>query len=453
MALIDHAAELSQLLDDAGCTPATKTYLAKQGYTNLHLLSKAGASDDAVTKRLIKPFIDGWEDDAGVTHTATNPNIAEASILIAVENARTVRAASLAPLPALAGSIVPAFGPPAPSPSAHAVPKFFEPGVFQALLDDWETATVPRRTFPKQLLAGAESTLARLHHELTVSRLYTPLPLAEVIKLRAYNTDGSVNMKGVQSSHRDALLRIEGGSLKVQPVDSSMEYLDGGRWTLWDAVEANSYALKLTKYGSDASIDGLAILLQRLVRDFTVTTSAFNYVYTAIAYRITFAMRGGVTFDAEAGRIVDEKKWIEEQRAFAVNGKAPKTARPEAAGPAADDRGQPKKTDRPARGKANRDTRNRSPPARGSGNGNRDSGGGGKSNRDRDAKKTPSGRNGPSRSRSQRTIICRSFQNGICNRVGHGEKPKNGQQVCRFSHECWKCGKKCGRGGDNCKGR
>ena len=145
-----------------------------QGYANLHLLSKSGASDEAVTRRLITPFINGWTDSTGHVHKATNPNIAEATILVAVENARTARAASLAPQPALAGPIVPAFGLPPSTPSAHAVPKFFEPGVFQGLLDDWETATVPRRTFPKQLLAGAESTLARLHHELTVSRLYTP---------------------------------------------------------------------------------------------------------------------------------------------------------------------------------------------------------------------------------------------------------------------------------------
>ena len=107
MTAVDHAAELSQLLDDAGCTPATKLYLAKQGYTNLHLLSKAGSSDEAVTKRLIKPFIDGWVDSEKVTHTATNANIAEATILIAVENARNARAASFAPPAAGLGAIVP----------------------------------------------------------------------------------------------------------------------------------------------------------------------------------------------------------------------------------------------------------------------------------------------------------------------------------------------------------
>ena len=449
MAVIDHAAELSQLLDDAGCTPATKLYLAKQGYTNLHLLSKAGSSDDAVTKRLIKPFIDGWVDSANVTHTATNANIAEATILIAVENARNARAASFAPPAAGTGAIVPVFTATPTPPAANSVPKNFEPGVYQQLLDDWETAVTPRRIFPKQLLAGAESTLARLHHERSVSRLYTPLPLAEVIKLRAYNTDGSVNMKGVRSDHRDALLRIEGGSLKVEPADPSMEYLDGGRWTLWDAVEANSFALKLCKFGSDASIDAWANLLQRMVRDFTVTTQAFNYVYTAIAYRITFALRSGVSFDTEAALIVDDKKWIDEQREFAVSGKAPRTERPEAAGRASSAR-PAKKAARKARSPPPppraRETRNRSPPAQ------QRSGGRGNSNRDRDQKKPSSGPRGPSRSRSNRNVICRSFQTGICRRAGLGEKAKPGQQSCRFSHQCWKCGKKCGSAED-CKGR
>ena len=49
------------------------------------------------------------------------------------------------------------------------------------------------RLFPSEILLGAEAVLARLLHEHTSSKHYTPLKLGEVLQARAYTASGQVN--------------------------------------------------------------------------------------------------------------------------------------------------------------------------------------------------------------------------------------------------------------------
>ena len=275
MASPSPAEQLESLLKEAGCAAETIGYIKARGYTHTSLLNKAGVDDKAVLDRLVTPFITGWTDPAdGKVHKAGSPDIAEATILVACEDARVRRAlATSAPLQ-LGGGAPLASPQPAP-PGTAVVPKQIDPGDVSKLKDAWETAVSPRRAFPMRLLEGADQTIARLHHEWTVSRLFTPLPLAEIIKARAYNTDGSVNMRGVQP-HRDALFKLDGGTLRVEERDASLDYLEGDRWVLWDAAEANAFALKLCGYGPDEAIDRLSVWLQRLIRNFSVSPRTFN---------------------------------------------------------------------------------------------------------------------------------------------------------------------------------
>ena len=46
-----------------------------------------------------------------------------------------------------------------------------------------------RRKFPTDMLVGAEEVLARLYHEHTKSKLYTPLSLGEILSRRTFTPD------------------------------------------------------------------------------------------------------------------------------------------------------------------------------------------------------------------------------------------------------------------------
>ena len=74
-----------------------------------------------------------------------------------------------------------------------------------------------RRKFPTDMLVGAEEVLARLCHEHTKSKLYTPLGLGEILSRRTFTPDKSMNPL---AQHRAAnaasgvqTLRLDNGEL------------------------------------------------------------------------------------------------------------------------------------------------------------------------------------------------------------------------------------------------
>ena len=420
-----------ELLTNAGCSPDTIKYLKARGYVNAALLSKAGADDDAVIAKLVKPYAAGFTVSS-VEHKAADPDMAEASILVACEDARAQRALDVVKASTIPGSAAPQAVTSAAgqvtAPSANAVPKAIDPGTLQALIDKWETAVAPRRKFPMHLLEGADATLARIHHEWTVSRQFTPLPLAEIIKSRAYNTDGSVNFKE-ENAKKDTLFSVHGGSIQVEEREIADKYLDGNRWTLWDAAEANGFALKLCGYGTDEAIDKLLDWLQKMIRDFAVSIREFNYIYMTLGYRIAFALRKGTKLEKIIEEVLADDSWLKEQKKHCSE-----SAERRGKGETPRQNNQREKGNRNDDSEKPRDNQER-----------KEKGSKGQKGASKDRLDVP--KRSHSRDGSQ---TCKDFQNGRCKRAGKGSRPRGNQQICRFSHECWKCGKHCGKGAANC---
>jgi hypothetical protein len=430
-------------------------YLFARGYRTVSLLSKTGADDAAVKTKLVDPYIAGWTDTQGTVHKATNPDIAEATLIVAAEDARVSRARMIT---TPASQPPPAAAPAAAQtrPSAYAVPTQLEPGQLQKMVDKWETATVPRRKFPLHLIEGADHTLARLHHEHTVSRQYTPLPLAEIIKARAYNSDGSVNIKVLQQ-HKESLFKIDGKHLTVEQTCPTFEYLEGDRWTLFDASEANAFAWKICGYGTDEAIDRLQVWLQKLVRDFSVSPKAFNYVYTSLSYRVAFALRAGTPLEDVITEVVADKEWLADQKTHAMPGASkPPQQQQQQQHQQQQQQQQRQQNQRRERSRSHGrdDNRDKRPRGRGKGKGTDDARGAaqGNQNRDRGAQQQRPQARGRSRSHGG-TEICKKFNEGRCSRTAPGEKAIHGVTACKYSHECTACGRRCGRGAADCKNR
>ena len=120
-------------------------------------------------------------------------------------NAGFLAGASTAPAPALLNLPAPPAGPP---------PKSFEAWgplvqAYNAKLLDGKP-----RQFPTRRLAGADAILARIYHEHTVSKAYTPLMLGEILAARTWTSADELNK--LAAGGRDSLagsLQVVGGAV------------------------------------------------------------------------------------------------------------------------------------------------------------------------------------------------------------------------------------------------
>ena len=72
-------------------------------------------------------------------------------------------------------------------------PKALDRGTYLSLINKFESRWEPPRSFDMKLIYGADQTLARMWHEHYMSRVYSPVPLHEVISSRTYNKRGLIN--------------------------------------------------------------------------------------------------------------------------------------------------------------------------------------------------------------------------------------------------------------------
>ena len=68
------------------------------------------------------------------------------------------------------------------------VPKTLPPGTWSTLIKKYQEEKLHgvNRIFPQRELLGAEATLARMHHELHQSHMFTPIPLGEIVERRSF---------------------------------------------------------------------------------------------------------------------------------------------------------------------------------------------------------------------------------------------------------------------------
>ena len=172
-----------RLAAETGAGDVVLGYLRARGLARTATLALVEPDETRFKATVVDPLIAGFRDEA----TNTEFRVARAILLHMFLEARSQwdawsasRAAALSPNagPPAGASTAPA---PAmlnlPSPPAGPPPKSFEAWgpLVQAynakLLDD------KPRQFPTRRLAGADAILARIYHEHTVSKAYTPLLL------------------------------------------------------------------------------------------------------------------------------------------------------------------------------------------------------------------------------------------------------------------------------------
>ena len=184
--------ELKDFLAEAGAPDAMYDYLAARGFVKLKFFAHAALDEVAFTEDLVKPYMEGCVIGETSFKFKGDPTFG-ASVMRSVW-ADAKAALQPAPPPVAPAPATPVAASAAGDPqTSDKVPKGLKKGEWQTQVRKFETAFVPERKFPQNLLLGAEEVLARLRHELTESRIFTPLGLGEILQRRAFTAQGQVN--------------------------------------------------------------------------------------------------------------------------------------------------------------------------------------------------------------------------------------------------------------------
>ena len=79
------------------------------------------------------------------------------------------------------------------------------------------------RVFPQQKLLGAESSLAKLWHQLKVTRDFAPLPLGEIMSRRSFDATGAVNALSKRKLSKELVVDVDRDRLVAEEAEDSWE--------------------------------------------------------------------------------------------------------------------------------------------------------------------------------------------------------------------------------------
>ncbi|CAE7295967.1 PUB3, partial [Symbiodinium sp. CCMP2456] len=108
------------------------------------------------------------------------------------------------------------------------------------------------RSFPTRRLAGADTVLARIYHEHTVTKAYTPLLLGEILAARTWTSGDELNRLAVPQKETGSL-HIVGGNLVA--TDDKKVWEPRGVMSVLDGLEAVRLAWILTTVGDEGDVN------------------------------------------------------------------------------------------------------------------------------------------------------------------------------------------------------
>ena len=376
-------------------------YLLARGLSDPAILA-ACATDEADFKaNITQPFLDGWTGRDETVHKRVDSDgdalLVSAQLLAAFRRAQAPRPPSRpdTPPPAPLATVPPA------ATSARP-PTSLAPGEWRKQVEAFERAWNPPRVFPVKVILGAEAVLARLLHELNVTRMFTPLGLGEILKSRAYSANGQVN--NLATRRTDTLGIVRGATSGFEIVDQDRPFLPDSVWGVLDGLESVKWAFTWAGYGTDEDSEVWVSYFRGLTRLRPQHLDFVRSFYDAASWRLCLDMRGGLSFAAASQAIVSDAGFRDDYDAtYRPDRRRGRNER--------DDRGR----DRSRRGRGDRDRADR--PRRGA-----------EANRDRG--EAPAVRMDESRWHKTHNgkDICKNFNRGRCR-----------LDACRREHVCGIC--------------
>ncbi|CAE7838599.1 unnamed protein product, partial [Symbiodinium necroappetens] len=225
--------------------------------------------------------------------------------------------APTAPQPQATTAAAPAAGhtPTGAATAAHIPdrpPKTFAAWTQQVTAYEEKLFDGKRRTFPVQELLGTEEVLARMWFEHTVTKMYTPVTLGEVLCRRTWTPGRMLNPLAGDRAAKSAgskALRLEHGALV--PAGPS-EWSPRGLLSTIDGANAARWAWILLGIGEEADVSKYADWFVAKARAHADMVPAIQAFWHKSAWTIAMALRNSTSFgEAVKGVMNDVATWQE----------------------------------------------------------------------------------------------------------------------------------------------
>ncbi len=289
---------IEELATEAAAGDDIKKYLHLRGLRTVASLALVAPDEETLARHIIDPLFSGWTQE-GITinvHRNEQP-IAKAIILHMWNLARASWSRHLA------AQMMPSSSPPTATPSTttpatsttdHKAPKSLPPGVWSGLLRAYNSIQLAGedREFPVLQVLGAEVTIARMHHEHTVTSLYSQVHLGELIQRRSFTAGGDIN----------PLAKTKKGTTLELGEDNTLVATDDVSWSprsllaIMDGLDSIRWAMVLVKWGEEKPIHELFDWLHQRARSRPNKTEQFAHYWQSVSWTIAMMLRSGHTF-------------------------------------------------------------------------------------------------------------------------------------------------------------
>ena len=299
---------MAELAAMAGAGTEVVEYLDARGIKAVATLALLAANETAAENFLVRPLLDGFKKGSvQISLSDEEKPIAQAVLLHMWAEARmwwTARQATGLVIPAQPGAS------PVPSPvvapglSSDKVPKTLPPQVWNQQITRYNSITLggrPRK-FPEQELLGAESILARIHHEHVVTRQYSPVQLGEILAKRSFQASGEINPLA-KSPKKSNYLTIE-DNLVVQ--EDEKVWQPRSILAVMDGVNSIRWAYILLQLGEEDQIHAWCDWCIAKARARPNKLEQLKAYWEAASWRICMGMRAGKTFGESSAAVMND---------------------------------------------------------------------------------------------------------------------------------------------------
>ena len=303
---------IDDLANEAGAGPDIRKYLACRGIMAVPTLALTAKTDDEFEKVVLAPLFAGWNDGTNVIKIQpTEQPIAKAILthMWALAKQTWSRALAATPAPTAPATTPTATGTTGAigttSSSETKVPKTLPPGTWNSLVKHYQSIQLDGRdrVFPVTELIGAESILARMYHELTVSGQFTPILLGEILQKRSFNAAGEVNPLQKSPKKTTTLAVDEDNQIITaeDPVWSPRSML-----AILDGINSIRWACILVRWGEERHVHTYCDWMLAKARSKPQKGENFVAYWQWAGWQLAMAMRNGSTFQEASDTVMQD---------------------------------------------------------------------------------------------------------------------------------------------------
>ena len=313
--------QLRTLFNEAGLWRMIfQNFIIKSGVKSVLVFARVASTEEELLNRVVKPWLTFLEEDKGTSGTTTEkPSgmlrdvVANAAALAAWDAANVIRTKNMAEASQISSNTAaPALAvAPLTAQPSRGIPTALKPGVWAEQVAKFEQAWEPPRVFPVKILLGSEATLARILHEATTTRLFTPIGLGELLRNRAYASSGLINPLALRRTD-DQVLGWKRKGDTAELITTQPKFDPKTSWLILDALEAIKWAYTWAGYCGDAVADSFTQPFVKLVRQRPQELDGIKSLYEAASWEVCIQMRSGQTFEMAVTDVVGRSQWFRE---------------------------------------------------------------------------------------------------------------------------------------------